>query len=77
MQFEKDIETLEDAKETNHPLAKLSELLDRWNQEEVMTNDDLVKFARELWMTVEEFEKDLKESLKGHEIILSMKEHKF
>jgi len=41
------------------------------------TDEDLVKFANELWLTVTEFEKDLKESLKGHEIVLAMKDYKY
>lgn len=68
---------MEEQKENNHPLHKLHELLERWSREDVMTDEGLAKFAGELWMTVAEFEKDLKESLKGHEIILSMKEYKF
>jgi hypothetical protein len=51
--------------------------LERWSNEDIITDDDMLKFANELWLTVEEFEKDLKDSLKGHEIVLSMKEHKY
>lgn len=52
-------------------------MLDKWSNEELMTEEDLVKFAGELWLTVSEFEKDLQDSLKGHEILLSMKEYKY
>ena len=52
----------------------MQELLDRWDGEELHTEEGLVKFANELWVTVAEFEKDLKESMKGHELVLSMKE---
>lgn len=43
----------------------------------MLTEEDLVKFAGELWMTVSEFEKDLKDSLKGHDILLAMKSYKY
>ncbi|CDW90671.1 UNKNOWN [Stylonychia lemnae] len=75
--FEQDFKQLEEQKETNHPLAKLQDLLDRWSKEDLKTEDEIQKFAGELWVTVSEFEKDLKESLKGHEIILAMKDHKY
>eukprot|EP00347_Sterkiella_histriomuscorum_P011047 403373953 len=75
--FEQDFQVLEEQKENNHPLHKLHDLLERWSREEPMTTEDLVKFAGEFWMTVQEFEKDLKESLKGHEMILSIKEYKY
>lgn len=45
MSFEKDFEILEDKKETHQPLVKLQELLDKWQSEEVLTDDDQVKFA--------------------------------
>lgn len=52
-------------------------MLEKWSEEEVLKNDDITKFAGELWLTVSDFEKDLKESLKGHEMVLAMKEHKY
>ena len=75
--FQKDVEDLEKTKETNHPLQKLTDLLDRWSRDEPHTQEDIIKFASELWMTLAEYEKDLKESVKGHEIILAMKEYKY
>ncbi len=41
------------------------------------TDEGLIKFANELWLTVADFEKDLKDSLKGHEIVMAMKDYKY
>lgn len=75
--FTKDVEELETQKETPHPLQKLQDLLDKWQKEELSTDEDLIKFASELWVTVADFEKDLKDSLKGHEILMAIKEYKY
>lgn len=72
-----EIVEMDKQKETNHPLSKLTDLLDKWSREEIHTADELIKFAHELWVTTGEFEKDLKESMKGHEMVMIMKEHKY
>ena len=75
--FELDVVNLEKQKETNHPLNKLTDLLDKWDREEMKSDEEILRFAHELWVTAGEFEKDLKESLKGHEIVTAMKEFKY
>jgi len=77
MTYEKEIEKLENDKDGHKPLQKLQDLLDKWSKEDIKTDDDLANFACELWQTVEEFEKELKESMKGHEIIMHMKQYKY
>ena len=41
------------------------------------TRDEVERFANELWFSLADYEKDIKEGAKGHEIILAMKEYKY
>ena len=41
MQYEKDIEYLEQKMPEDHPLHKLQELLDKWSQEKIRTDDEM------------------------------------
>ena len=76
MTFEHETNALErEVKEP--PLLKLTEMLDRWSSETIHTNDEIQKFAHELWVSLAEYEKDIKESVQGHQIIIAMKDYKF
>jgi hypothetical protein len=59
----------------SQPLEKLQAMLEEWEGQEMGTKDDIVDYAHELWKTAEQFEKELKNSMKGHEI--EMKKLKF
>ena len=45
MQFEKDIETLDTHKVSNHPGEKIRDMLEKWADEEIDSHDDIEKFA--------------------------------
>lgn len=76
MAFEHEATALErEVKEP--PLLKLTEMLDRWSSEPIHTKDEIQKFAHELWVSLAEYEKDLKEGVQGHQIIIAMKDYKF
>ena len=47
-------------------------MLHEWDDEERYTQDDIVKFANELWTTTADFERELRDSAKGFEIELKM-----
>lgn len=42
-------------------MSKLTDMLEKWDREERHSTEDIFKFATELWMTLAEYEKDLKE----------------
>lgn len=79
-QISTQIEALEKEKKIyneleGQPLDKLQNLLEEWDKQELETKEDLMDYANELWKTAKEFEKELKGSMKGHE--LEMKKLKF
>ena len=45
----------------NYPLQRLTDLLDRWDREEKYSSEDIKRFGSELWMTLQEYEKDLRD----------------
>ena len=53
--FEKDMEHLEDMKVVNHPCEKIRELLEKWNAEDIATDDDLAKFAVSVFLLINIF----------------------
>ncbi len=76
MEFEHEYDNLQrEIKEP--PLVKLAEMLDRWSSEPIHTNDEIQKFAHELWVSLAEYEKDIKEGVQGHQMIIAMKEYKY
>lgn len=50
-------------------------MLEDLDNQDISTKDELMDYAHELWKTTSQFEKELKHSLKGHE--LEMKKLKF
>lgn len=52
-------------------------MLERWQQEPTHSFDDIQRFANELWVSLADYEKDIKESIHGHQIIMAMKEYKY
>ena len=60
-----------------HPTLKISELLEKWQLEPTHSTDDISKFATELWISLADYEKKIKESIKGHEIIMAKKDYKY
>jgi hypothetical protein len=50
------------------PGEKIHEKMTQWAQEEVYDNVDLYMYANELWMSLAQFEEQLKSGAKGHEI---------
>jgi hypothetical protein len=79
-QLSTQIEAIEKEKKTHigldgQPLEKLQNLLEEWDRQEIETKEDLTVYANELWKTAKEFDKELRGSLKGHE--LEMKKLKF
>ena len=50
-------------------------MLEDLDSQDISTKDELMEYAHELWKTTSQFEKELKHSLKGHE--LEMKKLKF
>ena len=80
LQFEIELDNLEkQARDVNPnpPLQKITDMLERWSREPIHTQDEIQKFANELWVSLDDYEKDMKDSIKGHQIILAMKEYKF
>lgn len=80
MAFEHEFDALEkQARDQglNQPLQKITDMLERWSREPIHTQDEVIKFATELWVSLADYEKDMKESVKGHQIIISIKEHKY
>ena len=76
MAFELEYDSLE--KEVKDaPLVKMTEMLEKWSKESIHTHDEIQKFAQELWVSLEEYEKDIKDGVQGHQMILSMKEYKY
>ena len=41
------------------PGKKIEKLMEVWGKEEVQDNNDINKYANELWMSLEDFEKAL------------------
>jgi hypothetical protein len=41
-------------------------MLERWSSEPIHTYDEIQKFASELWVSLAEYEKDIKEGVQGH-----------
>jgi hypothetical protein len=41
-------------------------MLERWSREPIHTQDEIQKFANELWVSLDDYEKDMKDSVKGH-----------
>ena len=75
--FENEVGTIEASLESQRlgqkqPLEKLERMLHEWDDEERYTQDDIVKFANELWTTTADFERELRDSAKGFEIELKM-----
>lgn len=69
------IETVESEKKHYNsidalPLEKLQNMLEDWDKQEISTKDELMDYAHELWKTASQFEKELRTSLKGHEMEL-------
>jgi len=78
--FEKDFDLLEkEARDLNPlpPLAKLTDLLERWQREPVSSQEDIKRFAHELWVSLDDYEREMRDQVHGHQILLTMKEHKF
>ena len=50
-------------------------MLEEWDNQEITTKDELMDYAHELWKTAHQFEKELQNSMKGHE--MQMKKLKF
>jgi len=79
-QITNQIETCESQKRVDtgleyQPLERLQNMLEEWDNQDMGTKDDITDYAHELWKTTEKFEKELKNSMKGHEI--ELKKHKF
>ena len=69
LQFELDLDSLEkQARDSNSnpPLQKITDMLERWSREPIHTQDEIQRFANELWVSLDDYEKDMKDSIKGH-----------
>jgi hypothetical protein len=51
------------------PGQKLSNMMEKWGKEHVYSGHQNRKYATELWVSVEEFEAQLKDEIKGHDIV--------
>ncbi|CAI2359557.1 unnamed protein product [Moneuplotes crassus] len=54
----------------SYPLERLQNMLHEWDNQDMCTKDEIMDYAHELWVTVGQFEKELKKSTKGHELEL-------
>lgn len=79
MAFEHEANEMENllARDGMEPLQKITEMLERWSSEPIHTQDEIQRFANELWVSLSEYEKDIKEGIQGHQIIIAIKEHKY
>jgi hypothetical protein len=79
--FEKEVDVLEknirDITSGLPPLAKITDMLERWSREPVHTQKDIMKFAHELWVSLDDYEREMRDQVQGHQILLAMKEHQF
>jgi chromosome segregation ATPase len=78
--FEKEYDILEkEARDLNPlpPLTKITDMLERWSREPVHSQEDLKRFANELWVSLDDYEREMRDQVNGHQIILAIKEHKF
>ena len=46
-------------------------MLEKWNKEPVITGDDNLVYAGELWLSLTEYEKKVAAEIKGHDMILN------
>ena len=51
-----------------NPGVAVKDLLKRWNAEPLETAKEIEQYANELWMTREEFEKELRSEQRGAEL---------
>ncbi|CDW79813.1 UNKNOWN [Stylonychia lemnae] len=68
MEFEKEVEKMDHQKAVDQPGEAMQEMLEKWDGEEVQNEEEIQKYAGELWVSLEEYEKQLKEEIKGHQL---------
>ena len=52
------------------PGLKLGELLQKWGDEAVYTDEDLDAYRGELWLSLAQYEEQLKAEAQGHDAVL-------
>ena len=52
------------------PGLKLGELLQKWGDEGIYTSDDIDAYGGELWLSLAQYEEQLKAEAKGHDAVL-------
>ena len=55
----KELEALEEKNKDKKPCVAVNQLLKKMSAEPVYSNDELKEYADELWMTAQQFEKEL------------------
>ena len=45
-----------------NPGGEIKHMLTKWSNQQVYSDDDMTKYAGELWMSLQEFEKDMRET---------------
>lgn len=72
MSLENEVEELQEQSRINQfpevPGQKIAKLLDEMSQQPVSSTKDIKMFQKEMWMTLQQFEKNLQEEEKGYQI---------
>jgi len=77
MRFEKYCTEIEEMTKDREPPGKLLEqFLTLWDKEPIITDDENLLYAGELWLSLKDYEKKISEELKGHDIILNKEREK-